>query len=74
MIENNDLSELAAAVRAIAHGGTSGPTGLEMLTMAIVGDGAFARDNLAQAIRDAGESIERGLLALADALQGRAVP
>jgi hypothetical protein len=62
------LESLASAVRSISHGDVHGPTGLEMLTMAICGDGSFGHDSVVQAIRDAGQSIENGLRAVASAI------
>ncbi len=41
---------VAEAIRSISHGAVSGPTGLEMLSMALAGEGN--RDNVASAIRD----------------------
>lgn len=63
------LKELISAVRAIAHGPTSGPTGLEALCIAVSGEGYG--DNLAQAIRDGGSAVESGLRAIAEAIDGR---
>lgn len=60
------LKELISAVRSIAHGPTSGPTGLEALCIAVSGEGYG--DNLAQAIRDAGSAVESGLRAIAEAI------
>jgi len=65
------LQALVSAVRSISHGGVSGPTGLEALSMDLVGPGAPGHDSLAAAIRDAGESIEVGLNRVAEALQTR---
>jgi hypothetical protein len=62
------LESLASAVRAIAHGGVDGPAGLEALGMDLVGSGRPGHDSLASAIRDAGESVEAGLRAVAEAI------
>lgn len=73
MTENDRLADalesLASAVRAIAHGGLDGPAGLEALGMDLVGAGRPGHDSLAAAIRDAGESIEAGLRAVAEAIE-----
>lgn len=62
---------LAAAVRSIAYGTVSGPTGLEALAMALTGEGPFSDNNLSQAIASAGEAIGDGLYAIAAALRGQ---
>ena len=67
--EHHDLTELTTAVRAIAHGSISGPTGLEAVTMAIAGEGHPGHDNLAQAVRDAGDAIAAGLQAIAEQMR-----
>jgi hypothetical protein len=64
-------SELVSAVRAIAHGPVSGPTGLEAVCMALAGEGPIGHNSLAAAIREAGEAVERGLCAVAEALEAR---
>jgi hypothetical protein len=64
------MESLTAAVRAIAHGPTSGPTGLEALAMSICGGGTFDTDNLSQAVRDAGAEIGNALRAVAEAIAG----
>jgi hypothetical protein len=39
--EQEQMDDLIDAIRRIAHGGVSGPTGLEALTMALCGSGLF---------------------------------
>lgn len=63
---DDQLSALVRAIRSISHGEINGPTGLEMLSMALAGEGLG--DNLSQAIRSAGESIGNGLHAIAEAI------
>ena len=48
------INELIAAICSIAHGGTYGPTGLEMLAMAIDGEGP-GWGGLPSAIKEAGQ-------------------
>lgn len=45
------IEELGRAVRSIAHGGISGPEGLEMLAMAVAGEAPFRDNSLASAVR-----------------------
>lgn len=75
--------ELIAAVRSIAHGSTSGPTGLEALAMAIVGqdlgDNSLVEaiggvGNIGCAIEDHAVAINRvadAIFAVADVLRDR---
>jgi hypothetical protein len=66
------VESLVAAVRSIAHGPLSGPEaspgGLEALAMSLAGSGNYRDDNLAQAVRDAGEAIGSGLRAIPEAV------
>jgi hypothetical protein len=65
-----DLAEsLTTAIRRISHGGVDGPTGLEMLTMSIMGDRRDWDNNLSSAIRSAGETIADALNNVADAIR-----
>jgi hypothetical protein len=61
---------LIAAIRSISHGGTSGPTGLEMLSMAISGERNAAP--LGSAIQSAGSEVAEGLNAIAAAIDNLA--
>lgn len=45
------IESLATAVTRVSHGNADGPTGLEMLSMAMVGPGASGHDSVADAIR-----------------------
>lgn len=60
------LGKLTNAVRSVAHGGVSGPSGLEMLAMAISGEGvksslADPLSRLADAVTQIAEgNAERG--------------
>jgi hypothetical protein len=62
--EREQMDDLIDAVGRIAHGGVSGPTGLEALTMALIGghpgdtsltDGLFA---IAEAIQRLADAVE----------------
>ena len=58
---DDPLTDLIAAVRAIAHGPTSGPTGLELVAMALAGRGgsvAESLDRIANAIERLAEVID----------------
>lgn len=64
------LDDLVSAVRSIAHGPVSGPTGLEALSMAIAGSGEFGSSNLSTAITSAASEIAEALHAIARAIDG----
>jgi hypothetical protein len=52
------LSQIAAALGRVAHGGADGPTGIEALSMAIDGHGTPGRDGgLAAAVREGLENV-----------------
>lgn len=57
---------LVSAIRSISHGDISGPTGLEMLSMSISGDGTSAP--LAPAVEAVGTAIAEGLHAIANSI------
>jgi hypothetical protein len=61
-ITKEQFDELVSAVRAIAHGSLSGPTGLEMLAMSFAGEGLRtpigpALESLATAVREHAEAV-----------------
>jgi hypothetical protein len=66
-----EAKELTDAVRSISHGDVNGPTGLEMLSMAVSGDGLKAP--LSGAISDGlhaiAEAIREGLGEIAEAVR-----
>ena len=45
------IESLATAVTRVSHGDMAGPTGLEMLSMAMIGPGLPGHDSVAGAIR-----------------------
>ena len=65
-MNDKHIEQLASAIRSISHGGSSGPEGLEMLSMAIAGEGirgdlcssldgiAASLSEIAEAIRESG--------------------
>jgi hypothetical protein len=55
------IDSLAIAVTRVSHGDANGPTGLEMLSMAITGEGARGHDSLAQAIRSGSGEIAQAV-------------
>jgi len=65
--EKDLLESLVKAVRSISHGDVSGPTGLEMLGMAVAGGGLG--HPLGDAIIQAGETISDAINNLADAIR-----
>lgn len=71
-ISKDNFDELVTAIRLIAHGGQSGPTGLEMLSMAVDGAGGSPGGNggLAGAIDRAGDQIAQSNSEVADANRG----
>ena len=52
------LAEIVSAIRSISHGGTSGPLGLEGLTMAVADITGSGKDTLADAIRSISASLD----------------
>lgn len=46
------IESLATAVLRVSHGDVNGPTGLEMLSVAMTGPGASGHDSVTSAIRD----------------------
>jgi len=80
IIESIDY--VAASLRSISHGGQTGPEGLEMLSIAVGGEGlgnslgdsvSGCGTAVAEAIREGmeyvGDANERGLKAIADAIR-----
>lgn len=71
MTEDSEVIEaakiLAEALRRVSYGGDTGPTGLEMLSMAISGEGPAGGRPLVGAI----ESVAAQLARIADALESR---
>jgi hypothetical protein len=63
----DQVDSLIDSVRRIAYGGTEGPTGLEALSMSLVGPGTPGDYPLSYALRSVGENIESGLRELAAA-------
>lgn len=55
------LHEIAGAIESISHGSDTGPTGLEMLSMSVAGDGLGS---------PIGPAIESGLTEIAEAISG----
>lgn len=64
---NEEPTELSRAVRAIAHGDVNGPTGLEMLAIAVGGEGA--KTSLAEVVRDGLHEVAESLHAVAEAIR-----
>ena len=50
------IDEIVSAIRSISHGGTSGPEGLEMLAMAVSGEGLHS--SLKEAVESIASSVE----------------
>jgi hypothetical protein len=63
--------ELTDAIRSISHGGVNGPTGLEMLSMAVSGDGLKAplSGAISDGLRDIAGAIREGLGDIAEAVR-----
>lgn len=72
-MDEEDVRDLIAAIRSISHGPTSGPMGLEMLSMAINGSGGVGENSLAEAVSmglgEIASSTERGLNEIANAIR-----
>lgn len=49
-MKDDQAKEVADAIRAIAHGGLSGPGGLEALAMSLAGSGQFEFSNVASSL------------------------
>ena len=64
------IDGLSEAVRAVAHGGTDQPTGLEALAMAIAGEGR--RTPISEAVTNAGDEIASAVRELAEAVRALA--
>ena len=64
VIDDDQIDKLYKAIQSISHGDKYGPAGLEMLTMALSGDGgadgsiAAALNNIADANREISESLD----------------
>lgn len=67
--EVDELTAIASAVRAIAHGDVYAPGGLEALAMSISGPG-FGH-SLAESIDNLAAVLDEGLTRLADAIAGQ---
>jgi hypothetical protein len=71
-VTDEQVKELITAIRRIAHGGQDGPTGLEMLAMAIGGEGP-GWGGLPSAISGSGEAtaeaLQEGLSEVARAIE-----
>lgn len=68
------FDQLISAVRAIAHGPTSGPTGLEMVAMSLSGEGSGtpigpALESLAEAVREHATSVTEAAQTIAAAIE-----
>jgi len=65
-VNQKDLEQIAeiiaGAIRSVSHGGVSGPEGLEMVAMALSGEGP--RQPLGTALAD----VAHGLCAIADSI------
>lgn len=70
-MDSNKSNEIADAIRSISHGGNDGPTGLEMLSMSISGDGLGSplAQSISEGLRDIAEALREGLAAIAEAQQ-----
>ena len=70
-MDNDRSNEIADAIRSISHGDKHGPTGLEMLSMSISGDGNGSplSEAVSEGLRDIAEAIREGLAAIAEAQQ-----
>jgi hypothetical protein len=72
-MNNEQINQIARAIRLISHG-ESQPAGLEMLSMAIAGEGchnslAGAIQHHAEVTEHAAEQIAGGLYAIAEAIK-----
>lgn len=56
-MNDEQAQHIASALRDISYGGTSGPTGLEAVTMALAGPGVSGHDSVASAIRDVADAL-----------------
>jgi len=65
-MDRDQVEELTAAIRRISYGGDWGPAGLEMLAMAMSGDGLVSP--VGPALDNLGSSINEGLLEVACSL------
>lgn len=70
-MNEEEIRELTDAIRSISHGGGSGATGLEMLSMAVSGDGLKAplSGAISDGLHDIAEAIREGLAEIAEAVR-----
>lgn len=70
-MDEDETKELIDAIRSISHGGGSGATGLEMLSMAVSGDGSKAplSGAISDGLHDIAEAIREGLGEIAEAVR-----
>ena len=70
-MNEEEIRELTDAIRSISHGGGSGATGLEMLSMAVSGDGLKAplSGAISDGLHDIAEAIREGLSEIAEAVR-----
>lgn len=71
-MDEQQLAELTHAIGSIAHGDTSGPTGLEALGMALAGEGEPGRVSLAGVSTSSADTIAAALLEVAVAIRDTA--
>lgn len=57
-MKDEQVKEIAEAIRVIAHGGLSGPTGLEALAMSLAGEGPYSFKNVAAALGHIATAID----------------
>ena len=70
------IDSLLGAISTISHGGISGPTGFEALTMAIGGEGMPGENNVASSLSGIAQSIENiasAIVYLADTLESLSI-
>ncbi len=58
---SKDAQAIASAIRNIAHGDVHGPDGLELISMALAGEGLAGHDSVAQALRDGLHEIAQAI-------------
>lgn len=70
-MNEDETKELIDAIRSISHGGGTGATGLEMLSMAVSGDGLKAplSGAVSDGLHDIADAIREGLSEIAEAVR-----
>lgn len=63
------LHELSKSIRAISHGDTEGPTGLEAIGMSIEGPGKPGNNNLVDALAENNKELVEGLTGAAEIIK-----